>query len=207
MDNGSAIAFWDRVADRYAARPIKDVAAYEEMIADAASRLSSSDRVLEIGCGTGGTAIRLAPCASQWIATDASAEMIRIAQSKPAPGNVTFSVADADRAPEGSQFDAACAFLILHLVPDIGATLAEIRAHLKPGGLFLSKTYCLGDMNVAMRWTVVPVLQRLGVIPAIKTFHADGLRKVITAAGFDIECMRTFGKNRHAWYIAARRRS
>ena len=31
-------AFWDRFADRYAARPIRDVAAYEAMLADAAAR-------------------------------------------------------------------------------------------------------------------------------------------------------------------------
>ena len=55
------IRFWDRIAKRYAARIIKDPAAYEAMLADAAGRLRPTDRVLEIGCGTGSIAIRLAP--------------------------------------------------------------------------------------------------------------------------------------------------
>ena len=56
----SAARFWNRFADRYAARPIKDVAAYEALLADVAARLKPEGKVLEIGCGTGGTAIRLA---------------------------------------------------------------------------------------------------------------------------------------------------
>ncbi|MDX5401003.1 MAG: class I SAM-dependent methyltransferase, partial [Rhodobacterales bacterium] len=52
--------FWNRVAQRYAARPLTNPAADEAMLTDAASRLSPQHRVLEIGCGTGGTAIRLA---------------------------------------------------------------------------------------------------------------------------------------------------
>lgn len=85
------MGFWNRFADRYAARPIKDTAAYEALLADVAGRLHPTDRVLEIGCGTGGTAIRLAPVVAQFIATDFSAEMVRIANAKPAPDNLRFA--------------------------------------------------------------------------------------------------------------------
>lgn len=51
--------FWNRIAGRYAARPLKDVALYDAMLSDVASRLKCSDRVLELGGGTGGTAIRV----------------------------------------------------------------------------------------------------------------------------------------------------
>ena len=44
---------WNRFADRYAARAIKDPAAYDAMLADGAGRLRPTDRVLEIGCGAG----------------------------------------------------------------------------------------------------------------------------------------------------------
>jgi ubiquinone/menaquinone biosynthesis C-methylase UbiE len=62
--------FWNHFADRYAARPIKDVVASEAMLADVAARLRPGDRVLEIGCGT---AIRLAAGVSTYVATDFSA--------------------------------------------------------------------------------------------------------------------------------------
>ena len=83
--------FWNRVAARYAARPLKNVTAYEAMLADVASRLKDTDAVLEIGCGTGGTAIRLSAGVAQWTATDFSAEMVKIAKAKPSEGNVSSS--------------------------------------------------------------------------------------------------------------------
>lgn len=110
--------FWNRIAERYAARPLRNVAAYDAMLADVATRLQPTDRVLEIGCGTGGTAIRLAPVVAHWTATDFSAEMIRIAKTKPAGSNVSFLVADVAQAFDGGPYDAICAFNILHLVSD-----------------------------------------------------------------------------------------
>lgn len=197
--------FWDKVAERYAARPIKDLAAYEAMLSDAASWLSSTDEVLEIGCGTGGTAIRLAPHVARWRATDGSAEMIRIARAKPAPPNLDFVVADAERAFEGGPFDVICAFLVLHLVPDMRGTLQTIHRQLKPGGLLISKTYCFRDMNFVMRRLVIPSLQVAGFIPRFAVLRNAELRRAITDAGFTIEASHVFGTNQHAHYIVARK--
>ncbi|MCP9629623.1 class I SAM-dependent methyltransferase [Rhodopseudomonas palustris] len=197
--------FWDKVAERYAARPIKDIAAYEAMLSDAASWLSSTDEVLEIGCGTGGTAIRLAPHVTRWRATDGSAEMIRIARAKAAPQNLDFVVADAERAFEGGPFDVICAFLVLQLVPDMRGTLQTIHRQLKPGGLLISKTYCFRDMNFVMRRLVIPSLQVAGFIPRFAVLRNAELRRAITDAGFTIEASHVFGTNQHAHYIVARK--
>ena len=88
------------------------------MLADVASRVKGTDTVLEIGCGIGGTAIRLAPGVAQWTATDFSAEMVKIAKAKPSGENVRFVVSDASNAFGGGSFDAICAFKVLHLVDD-----------------------------------------------------------------------------------------
>ncbi|MBB4196661.1 cyclopropane fatty-acyl-phospholipid synthase-like methyltransferase [Rhodoblastus sphagnicola] len=111
------------------------------MLAATARQLKPTDRVLEIGCGAGSTAIRLAPYAGSWMATDFSAEMLRIAEAKPAPKNLRFVLADAENAFDGGPFDAICAFQILHLVDDLPGLLSRIHAHLKPGGLLLLQGY------------------------------------------------------------------
>ena len=203
-DETPGVRFWNRVADRYAARPVRDAAAYDATLAEVAARLGPADRVLEIGCGTGTTALRLGGRVAEWRATDASPEMIRIARSRPAPAGVGFVVATADRAGGGAPFDMVCAFHILHLVPEIGATLAHLRARLKPGGLFVSKTWCFGDVGWRLR-ILMPVLRRLGLFPPARALTAAELRRAVLAAGFEIEVERTFGRDRHAPFIVARR--
>src|SRR5262245_51026994 len=102
----SAIAndarFWDRIARKYAADKIADVAGYERTLEHTRRHLKASDKVLEFGCGTGTTALKLAPFVARIVATDISSEMIAIAREKAsAEGvrNVEFEVAVPDAAP------------------------------------------------------------------------------------------------------------
>ncbi|MDT8854725.1 class I SAM-dependent methyltransferase [Paracoccaceae bacterium Fryx2] len=196
--------FWNRIARRYAARPIKDVAAYEAMLADAASRLRATDRVLEIGCGTGGTAIRLAPGVAAFTATDFSDEMVRIAAAKPAPGNLRFVVTDVGHSFDGGPFDAICAFNVLHLVGDLPDTLARIHTHLRPGGLLISKTWCFADMGLKLR-LLFPVLRAFGLFPPATALSIKPFTQAVRATGFEIVDQRTFGAHGQNPYIVARR--
>jgi cyclopropane fatty-acyl-phospholipid synthase-like methyltransferase len=196
--------FWNRIAARYAARPLKDVTAYDAMICDVASRLKPGDHVLELGCGTGGTAIRLAPHVLHWMATDFSTEMIKIAQDKPAGANLTFKLADAGNAYDGGPFDVICAFNVLHLVEDQPATLAQIFTNLKPGGLLVSKTWCFADLKLRFR-LLFSALRAVGLFPAVKRHSIPELRQSITDAGFVITDERIFGKYPQNPYIVARK--
>ena len=147
--------FWDRVARKYAKHPIKDLAGYERTIARTRELLGKDDSVLEIGCGTGTSALLLAPAVHRILATDVSGEMIAIAREKVAAQaitNVELAVAAATEPPAaGGPFDAVLAFNVLHLVTDCPATLQHVHRLLKPGGLFISKTPCLSEMNVLIR--------------------------------------------------------
>lgn len=195
--------FWNRIAGRYAARPLKDVAAYDAMIGNVASRLKPGDHVLELGCGTGGTAIRLAPHVSHWTAADFSAEMIKIAQGKPAGTNLTFKIADAQNAYDGGPFDVICAFNVLHLVENQPATLAQIFTNLKPGGLLVSKTWCFADLKFTFR-LLFRALQSVGLFPAVKQYSVIELRQSILDAGFEIRDERVFGRYWQNPYLIAR---
>lgn len=197
-------AFWNRFAARYAARQIKDVAAYEALIADASSRLTPNDTVLELGCGTGGTAIRLAPCVARFIATDFSVQMIRIAKAKPAPDNLEFRVADAEVSFSCGPFDAICAFNVLHLVDNPARLLADIQTHLKPGGLLISKTWCFGDMSRKLRF-LFRALGVFGLFPPAHRLTVAELRAMIGSAGLEIVEQRVLGAYPQTPYIVARK--
>jgi SAM-dependent methyltransferase len=162
--------FWNKFAARYAVRPLKNVPAYEAMLADVAARLKPTDKVLEIGGGTGGTAIRLAPAVAQWTATDFSIEMVKIAQAKPAGDTVVFKVADASNTFDGGPFDAICAFNVLHLIDDLPQVMAQIHANLKPGGQLISKTWCFADMRLSLR-VLFRILRAFGLFPTA-TMHS-----------------------------------
>ncbi len=135
--------FWDRIAPKYAQKRINDPAAYEAKLSRVRQLLHAKGHVLEIGCGTGSTALQLAPGVAHITATDVSCGMIDIARSKLGPdhtNNVTFRQADAADLVEGHPFDAICAFSLLHLIEDVPTLLDRIRAQLKPVGLLISKT-------------------------------------------------------------------
>lgn len=204
MSQSKQRKFWNRVAGRYAARPLKDVAAYEAMLADVASVLKSTDRVLELGCGTGGTAIHLAPGVSHWTATDFSSEMIAIARAKPAGKNLDFVVADAEHAFDGGPFDAICAFNVLHLIEDHPSMLAQIFANLQPGGLLISKTWCFADMPLKLR-ALFSLLRAFGLFPAVTALSLPELRESLQKSGFEIVDERVFGKYWQNPYIVARK--
>ena len=181
--------FWNRIARKYAADPIKDMTGYERTLERTRGLLRSSDIVMELGCGTGTTALKLAPCVSRIVATDVSSEMIAIAREKAvaqACSNAEFAVVAAGRAPGGDgSFDAVLAFNLLHLIADRPSMLSDVYRLLKPGGLFITKTPCLSEMNPFIR-LAVPVMRLIGMAPFVAFFSAVELESEIARAGFTI---------------------
>jgi ubiquinone/menaquinone biosynthesis C-methylase UbiE len=181
--------FWDRTARKYAKDPIEDMAGYERTLERTRELLGRSSTVLEIGCGTGTTALRLAPSIGRIVATDVSAEMIAIAREKAAADgcrNAELLVATAESAPGADgAYDAVLAFNVLHLIADRPAALARIRRLLKPGGLLISKTTCLSEMSALIRYAV-PVMRLIGRAPYVAFFTAEELEAGIAAAGLAV---------------------
>ena len=191
--------FWDGAARKYARFQIKDMAGYERTIERTRQLLGSTDTVLEIGCGTGTTALRLAPFVGQIDASDISSEMIAIALEKAAAqscGNIEFRAGKADGGLDGDGvYDAALAFNVLHLIADLPTALAGIHRGLKPGGLFISKTPCLSEMNRLIR-LAVPVMQWVGKAPFVSFLTAAELEAEIARAGFTIVDRERHGSER-----------
>ncbi|CCV03865.1 UbiE/COQ5 family methlytransferase [Mesorhizobium metallidurans STM 2683] len=212
MGTASDAHFWDRTSRKYATAAIVDHAGYERTLDRTRALLGPDDRVLELGCGTGTTALRLAGEVQSYLATDISAEMIAIAEEKRTAGllpALAFRTMTADTLmPEAVQFNAVLGFNYLHLVRDLPGTLPRIHALLAAEGLFISKTPCVGDMNPLIRLALLPAMRAIGKAPYAGVFRAAELGQHICAAGFDIlatECHATKGNDNRP-YIVARKR-
>lgn len=183
--------FWDRAAAKYALSPIKDQDAYEHTLAETRKHLSLNDRALEIGCGTGSTAVLLAPGVATLTASDISGEMIKIAKEKAAAQNVTnldfVQAVPTDAKLAKQPYDVVLGFNILHLLDDLPEDLKVLRARLRPGGLLISKTPCLGDWSFRLIARVaIPIMQLLGKAPYVSFLTGSELEAKIAAAGFEI---------------------
>jgi SAM-dependent methyltransferase len=189
--------FWDRTAAQYAADPNADLAGYEATLRRVQGLLSADQDVLEIGCGTGTTALRLAPFTRRLLATDVSAGMIAIARQKlaaePVP-QLTFAVADAETPVAGpGVVDAVLAFNVLHLVSDLDRALELAMRALRPGGLLISKTACISEMNPLIPYLALPLMRAVGKAPHVLCFDADALRSAIARQGMDIVSVERHG--------------
>jgi ubiquinone/menaquinone biosynthesis C-methylase UbiE len=112
-----------------------------ELIREAVPR-----RVLEVGCGMGAFAVRVADAlpGAEVVATDQSERMVEVTSGR----GVTAQVADVQALPfADDSFDAVTAMWMLYHVPDLDAGLAEIARVLRPGGLLVAVTN--GDRHVA----------------------------------------------------------
>lgn len=114
--------------------------------------------ILELGCGTGNDAGRLAREGYSVTAIDLSAEAIERASARFGPG-VRFLVADmAMPLPfSDSSFDAVMSNVALHMFPDrvTRPVFAEIRRLVRPGGLFLFHVNAVEDRPLRARWRPV----------------------------------------------------
>jgi ubiquinone/menaquinone biosynthesis C-methylase UbiE len=201
-------AFWDKTADKYARQPIKDQAAYERTLESTRKRLSPGDEVLEVGCGTGTTALLLAPSVRRITATDISSRMIAIAREKAqAQGveNVRFDRATLFEGDLGDgPFDVVLAFNFLHLLEDIPGAVRRIDELLKPGGWFISKTVCLGERSRFWR-IAVAAMRRVGLAPYVECLEAAELEEILTGAGFEVVEAATTEASLPTRFIVARK--
>lgn len=181
--------FWDKRAEKYSQQPVANPESFERKIAITLARMTPQDVVLDIGCGTGSLALRLAPSAAHVHGLDISSEMIRIARDKAAAAKtsqVTFHVGpfDDDLAGfEAESLDGICAYSLLHLVEDRPATLDRIVRLLKPGGFFVSSTVCLGESRVPFG-PILRLMRWLGKAPSVQILSKQTLSGEVQRAGF-----------------------
>ncbi len=83
-------------------------------------------------------------------------------------------------------FDVVLGLSILHLLENKEEVIAKVYNMLKPGGIFVTSTMCLGDNR---KWfkIVGSIGKFLGLMPLVKVFTTKELEESLTDAGFAID--------------------
>ncbi len=203
-----SVKFWDRIAERYSKQPIAEEAAYQKKLQITREYFRPDMQLLEFGCGTGSTAIAHAPYVKHIQAIDISPKMIEIAEGKAQTNNVdnvTFNCSSIDEIilPDQSM-DAVLGLSVLHLLDNRQEVISKVYNMLKPGGVFVSSTVCLGDSLMKYLKLIVPMGRFFGLMPLVAVFSTKELETSLTHAGFEIDYQWQPGKNKSLFIVAKR---
>ncbi|MFE4573736.1 class I SAM-dependent methyltransferase [Paenibacillus chitinolyticus] len=199
--------FWDKTASQYDQIEMKDEQTYLQILQRTKTHLKLSDIVLDYGCGTGLIANEIAEYLKGIQAMDISSNMIAIAEKKAQERNIAnINYAHAtifdERYKKGS-FDAILAFHVLHLLEDGHIVLRRMNELLKPGGLLISATPCVGEKIFLS--SLLFFAGRVGLAPKIRSFKIRNLVVTIEEGNFSIvesECLK---KSSQEYFIVARK--
>lgn len=201
--------FWDKTANRYAKSSISDEATYQRKLAETQGFLKPNMRIVEFGCGTGTTAIHHAPHVQHIDAIDISENMLQIGRDKARKAgidNITFTRGTlTDFHARNASIDAVLGLNVIHLLPDREAVIAEVARILKPGGVFVSSTACLGGSFLRYIKLVAPLGKMLGLMPDVFIMTEEDLAQEVVRAGFKIERQWSHGKGDIAVFLIARK--
>jgi ubiquinone/menaquinone biosynthesis C-methylase UbiE len=172
----SASEPWNLVADGYA----ETTMLVFEQFADeaiAASKLKPNSTVLDVACGPGTLALRLAQLAAQVHGIDFSEAMLAVFRNKIEQAghrNIKLHCGDAQTLPYAdATFDAAFSLFGLMFFPDRQQGFAEIYRTLKPGGSVAITSWAPVDQSPAM-------MTMFGALRAIKPDLPQPQRSVTT---------------------------
>src|SRR5262249_1768167 len=113
-----------------------DVEYEEQIIPLVVEHLRGARRVLDVGCGEGQVARRLAAAGVEVVGVDPSGR--QLARARERDGGPCYVRASAERLPVSDQsFDAVLACLSFEHVADLPAAVREIARVLAPGGCLL----------------------------------------------------------------------
>jgi trans-aconitate methyltransferase len=99
--------------------------------------LRSSERVLDLGCGSGDLTWALASTGAEAVGVDASSEMI--AQARAKHPSLELCVADGQALRYEAEFDAVFSNAALHWMPRADAVAAGVHRALRSGGRFVAE--------------------------------------------------------------------
>jgi 2-polyprenyl-3-methyl-5-hydroxy-6-metoxy-1,4-benzoquinol methylase len=143
---------------------------------------------------------------------DISPRMIDAARKKAAERkieNVDFAHSTIfDERYKKESFDVILAFNILHFLEDTLKVMKRINELLKPGGLIISVTPCLGEkksfINIFM-FLLVFLQTKLGMVPYIRFFRISEFEDLIANGNFQIVETESLHSIAEQYFIVAKK--
>lgn len=201
--------YWNKKAEGYAKSPVSDEETYKRKLTETQSFLQPKMRLLEFGCGTGTTAIHHASHVLHIDAIDISENMLNIGREKASNAgvaNITFTRSTLTEFNAGAaSLDAVLGLNVIHLLPDRQSVLTEVARILKPYGVFVSSTVCLGNSYFRFIKPFVPLGKFLGVMPDVYVLTESELASEVRDAGFTIERQWHHGPKDVVVFMVARK--
>lgn len=205
--------FWDKLAkdvdensdllDKEQLKTIKDIEQY----------IKNDSIILDYGCARGGIALELSTRVKEVQGIDISSKMIQIAAKRAASRNIRNAhfthtvITDCTFKPE--TFDVILALNTFHLVEGLEDAIKQLATLLKPGGILISQTPCLGErsslvsfMASSLLWMAV----KSGFLPTIGFYKGDNLKNMMNHAGLEIVETRTIKESLSTSYFFVARR-
>ncbi len=108
------------------------------------------ERALDLACGTGDIAYRLAGAGARVCGLDITPRMLQLARAKSSVGRTVWTTGDMTALPfADAAFDIVTTGYGLRNVPDLDAAITEIVRVLRPGGRFASLDFNRPESPIA----------------------------------------------------------
>lgn len=104
------------------------------------------EKILDVGCGTGQLAAKIAGTGAVVTGIDADAAMVE--KAKLNYPNLEFAVADARLLQFDTEFDAVFSNATLHWIPEVERVISSIYSALKPKGRFIAEFGGKGNVKL-----------------------------------------------------------
>jgi ubiquinone/menaquinone biosynthesis C-methylase UbiE len=203
------IAFWDKIASRYDKMTLnKYRQAYQDTIQLSKKYIDNNAVVLDFACGTGITAIDIAPFVNKIYCLDISDKMLDLARKKAELNrvdNIEFLNCDLFAGFLNKQkFDTILAFNVLHFLNNMDAAISRINELLTPNGIFISVTDCFGEKASYINMLKL-FLGKIGIVPMIQKLKTDELTTIIKEKGFAILESKTLYPDPPNYFIVSKK--
>ena len=148
------------------------------------AHLTGTDKVLEIGCGTGYFTKEIIKSGAFVTAIDISPELLAIAKDEIMTDNVNFVIENAyEMSFADNSFDSIVGSSVLHHL-DIEKAVSEMYRVLKPGGSIYFTEPNMMNPQIALQKNIPALKRRLGDSPDETAFFRWSLSKLMQKAGF-----------------------